>query len=381
MIKLAESTIDSIDIECLIQWLGTDPQLTQGAVVEQFEAEWSQRFSNRQSVMVSSGSTAILAALYALKLTGLRNLKVVVPAVSWATDYSSVVQLGMEPLICDCNLQNLAVDMEMLEDLFKKEAPSILILVQVLGLVPAMEDVAQLCNQYGVILVEDCCEALGSKYKGKLLGEFGKISLFSFYYGHHLSTIEGGMLTTSDEALADTLRMVRSHGWSRSLCDVKKKALRADFNVSEFQEAFTFYVPGFNLRSTNLNAQIGLNQLKKLDWVIEQRSEIFNNFRENFRLDWKPQVETQNLVSCFGYPIITEQRDELAAHLVKNGIECRPLIGGSLCEQPMVKVAGHACTTPNASHVHYNGMYIPCHPYLTEEDQSKIIETVNNFFM
>jgi CDP-6-deoxy-D-xylo-4-hexulose-3-dehydrase len=220
MVKLVKDTIDKNDINKLIEWLNQDeiPRLTKGDLTWELESKWANKIGTKYSVYVNSGSSAILLALAALLHTDkLRNNKVVVPALSWATDVSSPMLLGMEPILCDSNLEDLSCDLEHLEELFKTNDPSCMILVSPLGLVPNMEKVISLCEKYNVILLEDVCESMGSKYQGKYLGSFGFASFFSMYFGHHLSTIEGGFINTNDEDFYYSLLMMRSHGWDRDL--------------------------------------------------------------------------------------------------------------------------------------------------------------------
>ena len=187
-IKLVNDTISNKDIDRLVEWLKTYPRLTKGEKTLEFEKKWSEWLGVKHSVFVNSGSSANLMMLYALKLAKkLRNNTVVVPALSWATDLAPVIQLGFKPKLVDANKENLSVDTNELEQIFKIEAPAALILVSVLGLPPNMTEIQHLCKKYGVYLLEDVCESLGSKHNGQKLGTFGEMSSFSLYFGHHMS--------------------------------------------------------------------------------------------------------------------------------------------------------------------------------------------------
>jgi CDP-6-deoxy-D-xylo-4-hexulose-3-dehydrase len=178
-IKLVSDTIDKKDLKALSDWMlqSETPQLTKGPLTIEFEKNWSEWLGVKHTTYVNSGSSAILLALAALKETNrLRNKKVVVPALSWLTDVSSVMQLGMDPILCDCNYYDLSLDLEDLEEIFKEERPSIMILVSVLGLVPDMNAIVKLCKKYGVYLNEDVCESMGSSYIENKLGTFGDIT-------------------------------------------------------------------------------------------------------------------------------------------------------------------------------------------------------------
>jgi CDP-6-deoxy-D-xylo-4-hexulose-3-dehydrase len=235
-VKLVSDTISKNDIEKLVTWMSQDdiPQLTKGPLTIKFQNDFSNFLGeDLRSCFINSGSSAILLSLLALKIKN--NIKkVVVPSVSWATDLSSPMVLGLETILCDCNLQDLSLDLDKLEKIFEEESPEVCILVSVLGLVPDMERIMSLCKKYNVILLEDVCESLGSKYKGDYLGTFGLMSFFSFYYGHHISTIEGGMITTEDKNMHDILVSIRNHGWDRDWSEDLKKEYRENTELILF---------------------------------------------------------------------------------------------------------------------------------------------------
>ena len=214
MINLVNDTINKKDIDRLIGWLKTYPRLTKGPVTKQVEDKWSKWIGRKYSVFCNSGSSANLLMLLALMEMGRLNKddSVVVPALAWATDLSPVMQLGLNPIICDVNLEDLSVDLHQLEQIFINDRPKALMLVSVLGLVPKMDKIVNLCEKHGVILLEDTCESMGSKFEDKNLGTFGCMSSFSTYFGHHISTIEGGFISTDDKEVYDVLVAVRSHG-------------------------------------------------------------------------------------------------------------------------------------------------------------------------
>ena len=198
-ISLVSDTVDKSDINALTEWLSQDeiPKLTKGELTIELETKWAKKIGTKYSVFVNSGSSSILLTLAALKYSDkLRNNKIIVPALSWATDVSSPMLLGYETIMCDCNLSDLSCDLEHLEQLFREHDPSVLILVSPLGLVPEMDKVLLLCEKYNVLLLEDVCESMGSKHQGNYLGSLGYASFFSMYFGHHLSTIEGGFINT-----------------------------------------------------------------------------------------------------------------------------------------------------------------------------------------
>lgn len=372
MIGLVNNTIDNKDIDRLVKWLKTYPELTMGKITKEFEEKWSEWVGTKYSVFVNSGSSANLLMLYSLIEAGfLKNKKVVVPALSWATDLSPVIQLGLNPILADINTSNLAVDPVKLENIFIEERPDVLLLVSVLGLPPDMKEIVELCNKYDVILLEDNCESLGSKYDGVKLGNFGLMSSFSLYFGHHISTIEGGMISTNDKKLYNLLLMLRSHGWDRNLDKDEKDFLKKEYDISDFKSKYTFYVPGFNLRSTDLQAFIGLGQLEKLDSIVEKRNINYKRFERFFRKEglWFPTILERDFVSSFCIPILTwGSREKLVEELDKNNIENRPLIAGSMSLQPMFYKRYKDADVKTAEFIDIEGLYIPNHPGLTEDE-------------
>jgi CDP-6-deoxy-D-xylo-4-hexulose-3-dehydrase len=373
MIKLIQDTIDNKDINQLIKWLKTYPKLTKGNLTIQFEKEFAKWNGNEYAVFVNSGSSANLLMLYSLIiLDKLKNKKVVVPSLSWATDLSPVIQLGLEPILVDCNLENLSVDLNHLEKIFIEEQPSVLILVSVLGLSPNMDKIVELCNKYNVILLEDNCESQGTKCNDIQLGNFGLMSSFSTYFGHTMSTIEGGLITTNDKDIYDLLIQLRSHGWDRDLDTTKQTQLRQEWEVDNFSALYTFYVPGFNLRSTDLQAFIGLNQLKKVDKSIKKRNLNFKLFKKLLKDKvWFPKETKNTFTASFCIPIImssSHKKEQLIKALIENNIECRPLISGSMGTQPFYKKIYGEKKLLNCSIVDERGIYIPNHPHLSKDD-------------
>jgi CDP-6-deoxy-D-xylo-4-hexulose-3-dehydrase len=270
--------------------------------------------------------------------------------------------------LCDCDKNDLGLDIKHFEELCERERPAVAILVHVLGHANQMDKILEICKKYDVILLEDTCEALGTTYNGKKCGSMGLAGSFSFYYGHHISTIEGGMVVTDDEKLYNLMIAIRSHGWAR---DVEKKyhdEWTKDFNVDEIRDLYTFYFSGFNLRSTDLNAFVGLSQIKKIDEYAKIRNRNYNLYREYLK-DYYSQTSDSEFLSNFSYGVIVENRLEIFKHLSANGVECRPLICGNIGQHPFwIKKYGVPCNLPMADIVHNFGLYLPNHAMLTEED-------------
>ena len=381
MIRLASDTIDKKDINALIDWLSQDeiPRLTKGPLTRILEKKWAKKIDTKYSIFVNSGSSSILLTLAALKQLGkLKNNKIIVPALSWATDVSSPMLLGYETIMCDCNLDDLSCDLKHLEKLFKKHNPSILILVSPLGLVPPMDALLHLCKKYKVLLLEDACESMGSRYKKHYLGSLGFASFFSMYFGHHLSTIEGGFINTNDEEFYHMLLMMRSHGWDRDLPKWKQKELREKCGYTEFDALYNFYVPGFNLRATDLQAFLGIRAIDKLDEYSSKRRENFKYYINKLKvnqLNLKERVG--DFVSSFAIPFVHTKRDDIIHDLMDEGIEVRPLIAGNMANKPLWK--GSKENLQNCDLVDEFGFYVPNHQDLTESDINKIVNIINEY--
>jgi CDP-6-deoxy-D-xylo-4-hexulose-3-dehydrase len=354
--------------------------LTKGELTIELEKRWAKKVGTKYSVFVNSGSSAILLLLAALKEQGVfsKNKKIAVPSLSWLTDVSSPIQLGLNPVLVDCNLEDLSVDLGHLEQVFIKEKPAAMILVHVLGLVPKMNDLVELCRKYGVLIVEDVCESMGSKYKGKPLGNSNMTvgSVYSTYFGHHISTIEGGFINCNDSDLYYLLLALRSHGWDRDLPKNIQKAWRSEWEIEEFDALYTFYYPGFNLRSTDLQAFIGLRQIEKLDHFAQRRQENFKIYQDNISDNLlNVQHRKGDFISNFAYPVVHKERASIVKDLKKIGVEVRPLIAGSMAEKPFWK--GKKPKMPNCELINKFGFYLPNHQDLSEEDILKICEIVN----
>jgi CDP-6-deoxy-D-xylo-4-hexulose-3-dehydrase len=373
MIKLVNDTISNEEILSLVDWLKTFPRLTKGKLTEEYEELWSDKLGCKHSVFVNSGSSALLLSIYSLLEQGLleRGDDVVVPALSWATDLSPVVQLGLNPILCDCNLTNLSVDLTHLKEITTNHKPKALILVSVLGLVPDMDEVVNFCEENNLILIEDACESLGSKHRGKNLGTFGLMSCFSTYYGHHLSTIEGGMICTNDTETFNLLKSLRSHGWDRDMSQEHSTRLQKQYNiVDDFESLYKFYHFGFNVRSTDLQAFLGINQLGRLSEIVEKRNRNYNSYRSLIKNPfWEPPESTnEQFVSNFAYPVIHKNRTELVKSLKDNDIEARPLICGSLGKQPFWTKNYGEISLKNADLVNDYGFYLPNNHDLNTEE-------------
>ena len=378
-ISLVKDTIDNQDIDRLVDWLKTYPRLTKGPVTLELEEKYSNWLGRKYSVFCNSGSSANLLMLSALQQGKyLKNNKVVVPSVAWATDLAPVMQLGLEPILCDSNKRDLSADLTHLEKIFKEESPSAFMFVSVLGLVPEMKKVVNLCEKYDVILLEDTCESMGSKYRDRKLGTFGRMASFSTFFGHHISTIEGGFVSTDDKDLYDILVSIRAHGWDRDLDVEKQIELQQDWDVSTFNSLYTFYYQGFNVRATDLQAHIGLTQIDKLDGWGVRREYNYLTYQELVKNDyWKPNKELSDFTSNFAYPVIHPNRDKVVEQLERGGVEVRPMICGSMGTQPFYVKEYGRLELPNVTEIDRYGFYVPNNPHITDEEIVYISNIIN----
>lgn len=374
-VELANDTIDRSDREALAQWVLSDPRLTKGPETVALEGEFAARIGTRHAVYVNSGSSANLLMVAALKESGrLRNNVAIVPAISWATTVTPFLQLGFEVHLCDADRHDLGLDIDHLRSLIIEHRPSVIALVHVLGHANHLEEILELCRQHEVLLVEDACEALGSLGPGRRsLGAFGLVGSFSMYYGHHLSTIEGGFIVTDDEEIHELLVALRSHGWARDLGKERRAELAREHEIDEFREQYTFYYAGYNLRATDLQAFIGRRQLTRLTEVALARSDIFAAYQRGLP-EFFVQTSSTPFLSAFAYGTMVTRPSHVAARLADEGIESRPLICGNIGRHPFWTGRFGAVALTIADQVHDRGIYLPIHAGMADEDVQHVID-------
>lgn len=380
--KLAEKIIDSGDIEKLIAWLKKEPQLTKGAKTLEFESLWADWIGTKYAVYCNSGSSANLLMAYAALLSGkLKNRTVIVPSVGWVTTVSPFMQLGFKPIMCGADKDNYGLDLGHLEVLLKKHKPALVIMVQVLGVPSDMRALRVLQKKYKFMLLEDACAALGAEYDGKKVGSFSDMSSFSFYFGHQLSTIEGGMVNTNSKELYDLLLMLRSHGWGKDLDEKTRMRLMRKYNIDNFHQPFTFFVPGLNLRSTDLGAFLGIGQMKKADKVVSIRNRNHLVYAKNLQhvdfQTWSPRARPCS-ISFGALAASSEHRKAIVDALDKNGIETRLFSAGNLGLHPFWSAQYGEFHHPISDRVHSCGFFLPNNESLTGKDILFICSIVNN---
>lgn len=372
MIKLTRNTFYNNDKTKreLCDFILRSNQLSMGDKVKEFEVRFSSWQGRKHAVMFNSGSTANLALIQALI-----NMKLIkigdnigFSGVTWATNVMPLIQLGLNPIPIDINLVTLNVSPTTLNEVISRI--DVLFITNLLGFCDDLSTIKQMCFDNGVLLLEDNCESLGSVYHNIKLGNFGYASTYSFYVGHHLSTIEGGMVCTDNLELADQLRMVRSHGWTRDVSVDKRRQLALSSGVSELAEKYTFYSLASNFRPTELQGFLGCNQLKYLEEMIVKRVDNYIKFHEASK-DNKDLIVMPFQVgaSNFAFPLIFKNKvtmNEYVKRFSEAGVELRVIVGGDMTKQPFYN--GLKRELPNASLVHSQGFYIPNNAELTVEE-------------
>jgi len=380
---LAKETINDEDVNALCEWLKSYPRLTKGSLTVQVEKDWAEYIGTKYAVFNNSGSSANLLMVAAAVQCGLiPNKKIVVPSVGWVTTISPAIQLGLEPIMCGSNKNTFGIDLDQLEEICERERPDAVIFVQVLGVPHYKERILSLKDKYGFVLLEDACAALGAKYAdGTMVGTVGDMSSFSFYFGHQLSTIEGGMVNVNNKELYDMLLMLRSHGWAKDLDKDTYDNMMSENGVDDFHSPFTFFIPGYNLRSTDLQAFLGIRQIKKADWASENRNKNHVLYAEKLRGYVEFQEWGENFPVSISFGAIadsTEHRKEIVNRLVDNGIETRIFSAGNLGRHPFWTNLYDEFEDRQSDKIHSRGFFVPNYPELTEEEIDFICNVIKD---
>ena len=351
---------------------------------EKYEQNFSKKQGRKYSVYVYNGSCANMLLIQSLLNTKAFKSgdKVFVSNLTWPTNVMPLIQLGLVPVFLDVELETLNVSSKILQDAYEKH-PDVkgLFLTNALGFCSDIDAIKEFCNSKDIVFIEDNCESLGSKYKGKMLGNYGLASTFSFFVGHHLSTIEGGMICTDDEELYENLKMSRSHGWTRNNSETFKQKKRDENNVNDFYDIYTFYNLAFNFRPTEINGFIGNTQIQYWDEIVSKREENFKKFLavvENNKDLIPLKLENMDIISNFGMPLIFKNRElfeEYKQKFIENNIEIRPIIAGDISKQPFMKDKKYFVTeVPNSEEISQNGFYFGNNPELTNEEITRITD-------
>lgn len=388
MIKLIKSTFykERETKEKLIRFIKNAQQLSFGQECENFERNFAKWQGRRYCVMVNSGSSANLAIVQALLNLG--KIKkgdfIGYSAVTWSTNVMPLIQLGLVPIPIDVELDTLNVSSNKLLLALKRYRLKMLFLTNLLGFCGDIDKIKEICDSRKINFIEDNCESLGTVYKGKKLGNFGLASTFSFYVGHHMSTIEGGAVCTDSERLATMLRIVRAHGWDRNLTQTGQEKLRNKHKVnSTFYSRYTFYDLGYNMRPTEINGFIGNVQMKYIDEIIRIRNRNFFKMAVpiHSQIDRYYPIKFNHIdfLSNFAVPIVCKSqkmRDELVGKC-SGKIEIRPIVGGDMIKQPFFRkyIARKFSDNSNASLIHNQGLYFGNNPELSNKEIREITDT------
>ena len=386
---LINDNVSKKDREVLSDFILSNQRLTNGLKVREFEDIWSKWLGVKHSVMVNSGASGNFLSIALVKeLYGIGE--VIVPPLGWVSDISSVVQLGMTPVFVDISMDNLSITAENIEKAITSQTKAI-VLVHCLGFNAINEKILEISKKHNLVLIEDCCEAHGATFKGQKVGSFGDISIFSFYFGHHITTIEGGMVCVNDSNANDIIRLFRSHGMTRE----GSQELQDNFvrNYPELNPLFTFAVAGFNMRSTEINAVLGIEQMNRIDSNVDKR-------RHNFKV-WLDNLDNHKFYtefyvegnSNFALPLIMKKGYEDRFNINDDFSGVRDILdlssveyrlgtagGGNQALQPYLKKYEYRIDgdLTNVNYIHSNSLYIGNHTDLTDEQIINLCKMLNN---
>ena len=375
--RLAESSWGQEEIKTLHKVIDRG-QFTMGESVNRFEEDFAQKFGAKHALMTSSGSTANLVGIASLFFKKDRPLQrgdeVIVPSISWATTYYPLQQYGLKLKFLDVELETLNMDVSQLENAMTPKTRMVLG-VSILGNPCALDVIREFCDHHDLIFFEDNCESMGAKLNGKPCGTFGDIGTFSSFFSHHISTMEGGILVTNDEELYHIAKSIRAHGWSRDLPSDTKVFEKGE---DEFFEAYRFILPGYNARPLEMSGAIGIEQLKKLDKMIDVRRKNAALFTRLFGSDDRFIIQQENgKSSWFSFTLILHPDLKISRDLINQGlrnanIEFRIITGGNFLRHDVIKYFDYDCVgdIKNANIAHERGFFVGNFP----RDISKEIE-------
>ncbi len=362
--------------------------LTQSVQVEKFEKAWSKWLGVKYSTFVNSGSSANFITIKMLNIINKKYSKneIIIPTLTWVSDVNSVIMNGYKPVFVDVNLSNLSMNIDQVLKKINKKTLAVFI-THAQGFNGLNDRLLKELKKRKIHLIEDVCESHGARHKNKKLGSYGLISNFSFYYAHHMTTIEGGMICTNDKKIFEISKMLRSHGMVREAKNniFEKKMIN---KYKDLSQKFIFLYPTLNFRNNEIGATIGLNQLKSLNKNNKKRTLNFTFFLKH--LDPKKYFINFDLVgsSNYAFPLILNTkslkiRDKFEKYLTLNNIEFRRgnAGGGNQLRQPYIKEyikIRNFSKFKNVEHIHFFGYYIGNYPDLKKEKIIKIVNILNN---
>jgi CDP-6-deoxy-D-xylo-4-hexulose-3-dehydrase len=391
-VAVSKPLYDQQDKEELLRTIDTN-YLSMHSKTREFENRFSEEIGVEYSVAVNSGSSANLISLCVLLSDDLRNRlnvgdEVITPALTWATTCFPIVQLGMVPVFVDVDPDSFCLTPDELEKAISKQTKAIM-LVHLLGHPADMDPIVEIARKHDLILVEDCCEALGSEYGGQSVGTYGDLSTFSFFETHHISTGEGGMVCTDNPTFASIADSLRAFG--RVSRDATCRLQGAKYaGVEDYDRRYVFDRMGYSLKMTELQASLGLTQLRRLRSFLEIRhdnaafySKELEDYSELIQL---PTAKKKATHSWFMYPIVVRHesgftRNQIVEHLERSGIETRPVMAGDITTQPCMRTARlrRIGELPVARSVMRNAFLIGCHPAIGEQERRYVVDVLSSF--
>ena len=393
-IPLNVSTLEQAEIDAAKAVLDSG-MLTMGVRCAAFEERFAAYVGAKHAVFVNSGSSANLIALFSAAdpVRGARKpariepgAEVIAPALTWATTIWPIVQVGAVPVLVDCDPQTLQMQPDAVRAAIGPKTRAIMI-VHVLGGAVDGAAMRAIADEHGLWLIEDSCEAIGVRWQGRHVGAFGQMGTFSFYFAHHITTIEGGMVVTDDDYLADLLRAQRAHGWVKHM---RHPEWFIDPSV-DIDRRFLFATTGFNVRPTEINGAIGLIQIERLDGFNERRRQIGRLFDDALApLTEAGKLSVQRFAQeCeaapFGYPLVCaskRERDGLQRALEESGVETRPVICGNIAKHPAMAHVPHRISgsLAGADRIMERGLYFGAHPLMSQEDVDHVVGVIKRYF-
>jgi len=375
------------DLDLVIDHLKQDdPILTNGPKVRVFESDWSKWLGVKYSVFVNSGASSNLLSMAILKNKFPDGGEVIVPPLTWISDVSSVIQNGFKPIFADIDLETLAMNTDKIIEKVNQNTRAVF-LSHIQGFNGLSDRLIKFLSEKNIYLIEDVCESHGAVHGNKKAGSIGWMSNFSFYYAHHMTTIEGGMVCTNDYEVYQMARMLRSHGMVRELRDQEVMEKWINENP-DLNPDFIFAYPAYNLRNNEIGAIIGINQLKRLDEIVTKRTDNLNYFLENLNDElYFTDFRTAGS-SNYAFNLILKEKDDLLVNrlmneMTKSGIEFRrgSAGGGNQLRQPYIKPylsEDSFSNYPNTEHIHFYGFYIGNFPNLEFHEIDEILQVINN---
>lgn len=381
-VPLVNATYDISEVsEALESMLST--YLTAGEKVEEFEEKWREYIGSEEGLMFNSGSSANLAALKALSQDFDEDAEVIVPAIGWSTNVFPIIDAGAKPVFVDVKAEELIMDIESVKNAVNENTEAIMV-VHLLGNPAPMDEITRISEEHDLKIIEDCAEAHGAEYKGEKVGSIGDIGTFSFSFSHHVTTGgEGGIAVTDSTEYEKRMNVLRS--WGKSDKDERSDRLSTESKGFDVE----FISHGYNLRPTEIQAAFGIHQTDKMDKIVRKRRKNASRMNQSLQdIDEISVLKERSEVKCsyLHYPLVINSEsdydsDDLREHLENNGIETRPMLSGNMARHPAFKesckVSGEL---EGAEKLHFNGLYVSCHSYLTDQHRKHIVEKIKEFF-